>query len=173
MALILDTGPLLAALDAADGDHEACAELVISSREDLVVPMLVLSELVAFQRRAPRAHRGADAAALLATRTSLDDVHSASTRFVTGGNGTSRSSTRRWLAARPTECARGRAGRLGLGHGALNATPEAAARSFRGNWWRRGRDHRGRAGVWRPLGFCGMAAVQSWWACGPESWART
>jgi predicted nucleic acid-binding protein len=45
MALILDTGPLLAALDAADPDHEACASLLRSSSEDLVVPMLVLSEL--------------------------------------------------------------------------------------------------------------------------------
>jgi uncharacterized protein len=45
MALIFDTGPLLAALDAADPDHERCAELVLSAREDLVVPMLVLAEL--------------------------------------------------------------------------------------------------------------------------------
>jgi predicted nucleic acid-binding protein len=60
MALILDTGPLLAALDAADGDHEACAELVISSREDLVVPMLVLSELDYWcaQRLAPEVWDG-------------------------------------------------------------------------------------------------------------------
>jgi predicted nucleic acid-binding protein len=45
MPLILDTGPLLAALDAADADHEACAALLTSSTEDLIVPMLVLSEL--------------------------------------------------------------------------------------------------------------------------------
>jgi predicted nucleic acid-binding protein len=45
MALILDTGPLLAALDAADPDHDQCAELLLSAREDLVVPMLVLTEL--------------------------------------------------------------------------------------------------------------------------------
>ncbi len=45
MALILDTGPLLAALDAADPDHESCARLVTGAREDLVVPMLVLAEL--------------------------------------------------------------------------------------------------------------------------------
>jgi predicted nucleic acid-binding protein len=45
MALVLDTGPLLAALDAADPDHERCASLVREAREDLVIPMLVLAEL--------------------------------------------------------------------------------------------------------------------------------
>ena len=45
MTLILDTGPLLAALDAGDADHQACATLLTSSSEDLIVPMLVLSEL--------------------------------------------------------------------------------------------------------------------------------
>ena len=45
MALILDTGPLLAALDRADPDHAACASLLTGAREDLVVPGLVLSEL--------------------------------------------------------------------------------------------------------------------------------
>lgn len=45
MALILDTGPLLAALDAADPDHERCAELISNAHEELVVPGLVLAEL--------------------------------------------------------------------------------------------------------------------------------
>ena len=45
MALVLDTGPLLAALDAADPDHEACARLLTEATEDLVVPALVLPEL--------------------------------------------------------------------------------------------------------------------------------
>src|ERR1700689_1768462 len=45
MALVLDTGPLLAALDAADPDHDRCASLVGEAREDLVVPVLVLAEL--------------------------------------------------------------------------------------------------------------------------------
>lgn len=45
MALILDTGPLLAALDSADPDHERCAELIGTADEDLVVPALVLAEL--------------------------------------------------------------------------------------------------------------------------------
>jgi uncharacterized protein len=43
--LILDTGPLLAALDAADRDHAACAALLTEATEDLVVPGLVLGEL--------------------------------------------------------------------------------------------------------------------------------
>jgi hypothetical protein len=45
MALVLDTGPLLAALDAADPEHERCASLLSKAREDLVVPILVLAEL--------------------------------------------------------------------------------------------------------------------------------
>jgi uncharacterized protein len=45
VALILDTGPLLAALDAADPDHLRCAALLTDSAEDLVVPALVLAEL--------------------------------------------------------------------------------------------------------------------------------
>lgn len=45
MALVCDTGPLLAALDADDPDHARCAALVSEATEDLVVPMLVLAEL--------------------------------------------------------------------------------------------------------------------------------
>jgi hypothetical protein len=45
VALVLDTGPLLAALDAADPDHESCAALLTEAAEDLVVPALVLAEL--------------------------------------------------------------------------------------------------------------------------------
>ena len=45
MALICDTGPLLAALDSADRDHGRCAALLTGADEDLVVPLLVLSEL--------------------------------------------------------------------------------------------------------------------------------
>lgn len=45
MALICDTGPLLAALDAADPDHESCASLLVDADEDLLVPALVLAEL--------------------------------------------------------------------------------------------------------------------------------
>lgn len=42
---MLDTGPLLAALDAADPDHRRCAQLLKDAEEDLVVPTLVLAEL--------------------------------------------------------------------------------------------------------------------------------
>jgi predicted nucleic acid-binding protein len=45
VALICDTGPLLAALDAADPDHARCARLLTEADEDLVVPALVLAEL--------------------------------------------------------------------------------------------------------------------------------
>jgi uncharacterized protein len=45
MALVLDTGPLLAALDRADPDHQRCSALLIEAAEDLVVPSLVLAEL--------------------------------------------------------------------------------------------------------------------------------
>jgi uncharacterized protein len=45
VALVLDTGPLLAALDSADPDHESCAALLTGAEEDLVVPVLVLGEL--------------------------------------------------------------------------------------------------------------------------------
>lgn len=45
MPLVLDTGPLLAALDAADPDHARCAKLLDRTDEDLIVPTLVLAEL--------------------------------------------------------------------------------------------------------------------------------
>lgn len=45
MALVCDTGPLLAALDSADPDHQRCASLLGDPAEDLVVPSLVLAEV--------------------------------------------------------------------------------------------------------------------------------
>jgi uncharacterized protein len=55
VALICDTGPLLAALDAADPDHQRCARLLTNADEDLVVPTLVLAELDYWcARRLPR-----------------------------------------------------------------------------------------------------------------------
>ena len=45
MALICDTGPRYAAMDEADQDHAACAALLVTSREPLVVPAPVLVEL--------------------------------------------------------------------------------------------------------------------------------
>jgi predicted nucleic acid-binding protein len=43
--LVLDTGPLFAALDADDPDHRRCADLLRDTRDDLVVPAPVLVEL--------------------------------------------------------------------------------------------------------------------------------
>lgn len=43
--LVCDTGPLLAALDASDKDHEQCASLLRDTGEELVVPLLVIAEL--------------------------------------------------------------------------------------------------------------------------------
>ena len=45
MALVLDTGPIVAALNMADPDHERCAALLTTSGEDLVVPVPVLVEV--------------------------------------------------------------------------------------------------------------------------------
>ena len=45
MPLIFHTGPLLAALDAADPDHEQSTRLLLGANEDLVVPALVLAEV--------------------------------------------------------------------------------------------------------------------------------
>ena len=45
MALVLDTGPVVALLNADDPDHSRCVELVESSNEDLVLPALVLVEV--------------------------------------------------------------------------------------------------------------------------------
>lgn len=45
MALILDTGPLLATLDRTDNFHDACRRLVQSAAEPLIIPAPVLVEL--------------------------------------------------------------------------------------------------------------------------------
>jgi predicted nucleic acid-binding protein len=45
VALICDTGPLLAALDRDDPDHEVCTALFEDAEEELLVPGLVLPEL--------------------------------------------------------------------------------------------------------------------------------
>jgi len=45
MALVLDTGPILAALDAADPDHRACAGLLAGATEPLVVVSPTLVEI--------------------------------------------------------------------------------------------------------------------------------
>jgi predicted nucleic acid-binding protein len=45
VALICDTGPLYAAMDRADADHEVCAQLLADSVEQLLVPAPVVVEL--------------------------------------------------------------------------------------------------------------------------------
>jgi len=45
VALICDTGPLYAAMDRNDRDHDVCAELLAERRESLVVPAPVVIEL--------------------------------------------------------------------------------------------------------------------------------
>jgi uncharacterized protein len=45
VALICDTGPLYAAMDRADVDHQPCAELLSQYGEPLLVPAPVLVEL--------------------------------------------------------------------------------------------------------------------------------
>lgn len=45
MALILDTGVIVALLDAADRHHERCVTLVHDTREVLVVPAATLGEV--------------------------------------------------------------------------------------------------------------------------------
>src|SRR5688500_17012808 len=45
MSLVLDTGPLLALLDANDPAHHRCVQLLRESREEKVIPAPVLPEL--------------------------------------------------------------------------------------------------------------------------------
>lgn len=45
MALVVDTGVLLGALDAGDPAHAPCSELLSAAREELVIPAPVLVEL--------------------------------------------------------------------------------------------------------------------------------
>jgi hypothetical protein len=51
VALVLDTGPVLALLDAGDPAHESCVEMVDEIGEDLVVPTCVLVEIDYWARK--------------------------------------------------------------------------------------------------------------------------
>lgn len=55
MALIIDTGPLVAALDTTDPDHERCAELIQGTSEARMVPVCVLVEVEYLLRPWPHA----------------------------------------------------------------------------------------------------------------------
>ena len=45
LALILDTGPLFAAMDRSDADHERCAALIEGANEPIVIPAPVIVEI--------------------------------------------------------------------------------------------------------------------------------
>lgn len=51
MALILDTGPIYAALDRSDADHAVCRSLLETATERLVVPAPVLVEVEYWTQR--------------------------------------------------------------------------------------------------------------------------
>jgi predicted nucleic acid-binding protein len=51
VALVLDTGPILALLDAGDPAHERSVAMVEAIREDLVVPACVLVEVDYWARK--------------------------------------------------------------------------------------------------------------------------
>ena len=57
MALVLDTGPIYAAMDRSDTDFEKCAELIENSTEPIVVPGPVIVEVdwLASRRLQPEA----------------------------------------------------------------------------------------------------------------------
>jgi uncharacterized protein len=55
MALILDTGPLVALLDASDPDHERCVDLLQQITEPRLVPVCVLVEVEYLLRPWPTA----------------------------------------------------------------------------------------------------------------------
>jgi predicted nucleic acid-binding protein len=45
VSLVLDTGPIVAALNSADPDHDRCGALLAEAREDLIIPCPVLVEV--------------------------------------------------------------------------------------------------------------------------------
>jgi predicted nucleic acid-binding protein len=45
VALVLDTGPIVALLDSSDSEHDRCRRLIQQTNEDLVVPAPVLVEV--------------------------------------------------------------------------------------------------------------------------------
>jgi uncharacterized protein len=55
VALIVDTGPLVALLDATDPDHERCTALLRETHEPRIVPVCVLVEVEYLLRPWPHA----------------------------------------------------------------------------------------------------------------------
>lgn len=58
MALIVDTGPLVALLDATDPHHERCVKVLGTSAERTIVPVCVLVEVEYLLRPWPEAFAG-------------------------------------------------------------------------------------------------------------------
>jgi uncharacterized protein len=58
VALIFDTGPLVALLDATDPEHERCAALAAATLERRLVPVCVLVEVEYLLRPWPSAFTG-------------------------------------------------------------------------------------------------------------------
>jgi predicted nucleic acid-binding protein len=58
VALIVDSGPLVALLDVTDPDHERCGALLQTASEPRVVPAYVLVEVEYLLRRWPQAFQG-------------------------------------------------------------------------------------------------------------------
>jgi predicted nucleic acid-binding protein len=58
VALIFDTGPLVALLDTSDPDHERCAAFAAATRERRLIPVCVLVEVEYMLRPWPRAFAG-------------------------------------------------------------------------------------------------------------------
>jgi len=73
VSLVLDTGPILALLDADDPDHLRCVEMVQTVGEDLVVPAATLIEVDYWCRKL----LGADVLALF-----VDDIAVGAYRLV-------------------------------------------------------------------------------------------
>jgi uncharacterized protein len=67
VALILDTGPLYAALDRSDADHAACRALIEGANESLVIPAPVLVEVDYW------IHQRLNPGALVALLTDIED----------------------------------------------------------------------------------------------------
>jgi predicted nucleic acid-binding protein len=57
MALILDTGPIVALLDATDPEHQRCVELLQENGERRLVPVCVLVEVEYLLRPWPNAFK--------------------------------------------------------------------------------------------------------------------
>lgn len=71
MALILDTGPIVALLDRSDPDHDRCVALIDSATERRVVPICVLVEV----EHQVRPWRGAFERLMVDVKAGLIDVH--------------------------------------------------------------------------------------------------